>query len=108
MERYLTKKEAADALGVNPRTVERYLMGGRLKGALIGKAWRIAESNVEAFMRAEEDVTGAALKGKDNPIKARLDTSRARAKKAADAANAKKTGAKKGSVKKTAGATVKI
>ena len=48
-EKYLSKQETAAALGVHERTVTRYLHDGKLKGALIGNAWRIAESDVKAF-----------------------------------------------------------
>ena len=48
-EKYLSKQEAAAVLGVHERTITRYLHNGKLKGALIGKAWRIAESDFKDF-----------------------------------------------------------
>ena len=48
-EKYLSKQEAAAAFGVHERTITRYLHNGKLKGALIGKSWRIAESDFKDF-----------------------------------------------------------
>jgi len=48
-DKYLSKQEAAAVLGVHERTIARYLHAGKLKGAMVGNAWRIAESDVKAF-----------------------------------------------------------
>jgi len=48
-DKYLSKQEAATILGVHERTIARYLHAGKLKGAMVGNAWRIAESDVKAF-----------------------------------------------------------
>jgi excisionase family DNA binding protein len=64
VQKYMNKKEAAELLGVCPRTLERYLMSGRLRAARLDKGWRIAESDIEAFLEAEKEATQASLKGK--------------------------------------------
>ena len=48
-EKYLTKKDAAEIIGVHERTITRYLNAGKLKGALVGKSWRISESDIREF-----------------------------------------------------------
>ena len=39
-----TAKEAAEILRVSRETVQRYLYTGQLKGAKVGKCWRITEA----------------------------------------------------------------
>ena len=61
-EKYLTKKEAAEILGVSERTIARYLHDGKLKGALIGKLWRITESDIKDFYEETKAETVKAMK----------------------------------------------
>ena len=49
MDKYYSKAEVAEVLGVHERTIARYLHSGKLKGARMGKAWRISESDIKAF-----------------------------------------------------------
>jgi len=60
--KFYTKKEAAEVLGVNPRTIERYLLSGKLKGARFGKAWKISEDDIQAFYDAVKKETAEAIK----------------------------------------------
>lgn len=50
----LTRKEVADLLRVDPRTVERWLRSGKLKGYKLGSGktapWRIDEVEVQKFL----------------------------------------------------------
>ena len=62
IKKYYTKKEAAEVLGVHPKTVERYLLSGKLKGARLGKAWKISEDDIQAFYEAVKKETAKALK----------------------------------------------
>jgi excisionase family DNA binding protein len=115
MQKFLTKVEAAKAIGVCSKTLERYLMEGRLKGARLKKGWCISESNLEEFIKNEEEATQAALKGKGDRPKPGFNgtrnkavigaTGKAAVKKAAATVGGKvtkKNVAKKSSVKKTA------
>ena len=55
-QQYYTKTEAAEIFGVNPRTLERWLFAGKLKGARFGKTWKISTADMEALyddMKAE-------------------------------------------------------
>jgi excisionase family DNA binding protein len=58
---FYSKKETAAILGVNPKTVERYLLSGKLKGARLGKAWKISGNDVQAFYDAVKEETSRAL-----------------------------------------------
>jgi chromosome partitioning protein len=49
-ERLLTTREVADRLGVDPKTVLRYLKSGRLKGARLANEYRITESAVSDLL----------------------------------------------------------
>ena len=50
MERLLSTKEVAERLGVDKKTVLRYLHQGKLRGARIGRDYRIPESGVSALL----------------------------------------------------------
>lgn len=50
----LTRKEVADILKVDPRTVERWLKVGALKGYKLGEGktapWRIEREEIQRFL----------------------------------------------------------
>ena len=60
-KQYFTKKEAANVLGVCTKTVERYLLTGKLQGARLGKAWKISGEDIQAFYEAAKNETGKAI-----------------------------------------------
>ena len=49
---YQTVKEVADRLKVNEATVRQWIKDGDLRAIDIGKGWRIADSDLEAFLTA--------------------------------------------------------
>src|SRR5215207_8302192 len=49
-EKLLTTKEVAARLGVDSKTVLRYLKAGRLKGAKLANEYRILESAVDGML----------------------------------------------------------
>jgi excisionase family DNA binding protein len=53
--KFLTKEEVAKYFRVHPRTVERWLISGSLKGYKLGKGktalWRIQEDEVSKFLK---------------------------------------------------------
>ncbi len=60
-ERYLTAEQVAARMQVNPETVRRWLRSGRLRGFLAGSArggWRVAESDLQDFIRANRPGDG--------------------------------------------------
>ena len=61
-KKYYTKKETAEILGVHPRTVERYLIAGKLKGARLGRGWKIREDDIHAFYDTVKAETAKAIK----------------------------------------------
>ena len=48
-ERYITVKEAAEILSIHHRTITRFLTTGKLKGAKVGRSWRLDEKDVRDF-----------------------------------------------------------
>lgn len=49
----LTTAEVAEQLRVHPRTVQRWLLSGRLRATRTGpKVWRIREEDLNAFLEA--------------------------------------------------------
>jgi len=50
MDRLLSTKQVADRLGVDTKTVLRYLRQGKLKGSRIGRDYRIAEGAVATLL----------------------------------------------------------
>lgn len=67
-KKFYTKKEAAEVLGVNPKTIERYLLSGKLKGAKFGTGqrgvWKISEDDIQEFYNAVKRETAKNLKSK--------------------------------------------
>jgi excisionase family DNA binding protein len=59
-EEYLTTEEVAERLRIGTRTVLNWLNAGKLRGArLSGRraGWRIRASEVDRFMREQEEAT---------------------------------------------------
>jgi excisionase family DNA binding protein len=57
-ERYFTVREIAEKLAVTEFTVRNWLRAGRLGGLRVGgdrAGWRIAESDLEAFLRSARE-----------------------------------------------------
>jgi excisionase family DNA binding protein len=59
MESLLSTKQVADRLGVDTKTVLRYLHNGKLKGTRIGRDYRIPESALNALLTKVEPSTQA-------------------------------------------------
>ena len=58
IEKHYTIKEVAEILQVSERTVFRYIhpdAAEKLKASKIGRAWRIAESDLKEFIRARSN-----------------------------------------------------
>src|SRR3982750_1590807 len=47
----LTTIEAAQALGISQRTLQRLLEQGALKGSRVGRQWRFRREDLEAYLR---------------------------------------------------------
>jgi excisionase family DNA binding protein len=67
---YQTVKEVADRLNVNEATVRQWIRDGELRAIDIGKGWRIADRDFEAFLathatrpRAPDDTSAAGSAG---------------------------------------------
>lgn len=52
MEDYLSPQDIADKLGLNVHTIYKYLREGDIKGSKIGNKYRIAESDLKNFLKA--------------------------------------------------------
>ncbi|WP_349361084.1 helix-turn-helix domain-containing protein [Stappia sp.] len=51
-DHYQTVKEVADRLKVGEATVRHWIREGDLRAIDIGKGWRIADTDLDAFLRA--------------------------------------------------------
>ncbi len=60
-----TVQQVADRLKLHPKTVLRLIREGRLKGARIGKSYRILDSDLRAF-------ASIAARGGPSPVRARV------------------------------------
>jgi acetyl-CoA synthetase len=49
-----TIEEVAELLKVNPRTINRMLERGELRGFKVGRLWRVSEEALQAYMRGEQ------------------------------------------------------
>jgi excisionase family DNA binding protein len=50
MDKLLGRKEACEALGISRPTLYKYIAEGRLRGHLIGNAWKFREADLEKFL----------------------------------------------------------
>lgn len=48
--KYYTAEEVADILKLQLSTIRNYLAQGKMKGAKIGKSWRITEEDLKEFI----------------------------------------------------------
>jgi len=53
-DRYQTVRELADRLEVAEATVRQWIKSGELRAIDIGKGWRIADADMERFLKARE------------------------------------------------------
>ena len=53
-DRYQTVQELAERLEVAEATVRQWIKSGELRAIDIGKGWRIADSDLERFLKARE------------------------------------------------------
>lgn len=69
-EHYLSVEEVAQRLQLHVRTVRRYVRGGQLSAVRIGKQYRIAEEDLEAFtgVPAAGLPTGEALRRRHTEV----------------------------------------
>jgi len=54
-KKYLTVKQAADILQVDPRTLRRYLKEGEIPGIKLGNRWRIDRDDLDEFMKERKN-----------------------------------------------------
>lgn len=59
--RYITVHEAAEILYIHPRTVTRFLTSGKLKGAKVGRSWRLDDKDVRDFFETLKAETARAI-----------------------------------------------
>lgn len=50
-EKFYTVDEAADKIGVHPKTIRRYIFGGKLEALKVGGQWRVYEEAMDKFMK---------------------------------------------------------
>ena len=60
-DKYLTVQDAAKILNVNPRTVTKFLTAGQLKGAKMGRIWRLDEKDIHRFFEEVKTQTAEAI-----------------------------------------------
>ncbi len=53
-DRYQTVQELSDRLEVAEATVRQWIKNGELRAIDIGKGWRIADADLERFLKARE------------------------------------------------------
>ncbi len=50
----LTTQEACHYLRISRPTYLKYLYGGRIKGAKVGKGWKVLKSELDRFLKGED------------------------------------------------------
>lgn len=59
-DHYQTVREVADRLKVSEATVRGWIHHGALRAIEVGKGWRVADTDLEAFLRDHANRTRAA------------------------------------------------
>ena len=49
----LTTQEACDYLRISRPTYLKYLYGGKIKGAKVGKGWKVLKSELNRFLKGD-------------------------------------------------------
>lgn len=63
-EKMFTPEQIAEMFQVTGQTVRNWLSRGELKGMKLGtRAWRVKESDLEAFIKQQEQNTQKEIKG---------------------------------------------
>ena len=62
-DRYQTVQELADRLEVSEATVRRWIKSGELRAIDIGKGWRIADADLQCFLKARETAPRKTTEG---------------------------------------------
>ena len=57
LEKFLTVQEAAEIFNVHPHTIIKYLANGQLRGAKIGRVWRMEEKDLRDFFETMKNMT---------------------------------------------------
>ena len=69
LDRYQTVQALAERLEVSEATVRQWIKSGELRAIDIGKGWRIANADLEHFLKAREtsprDLSSATGNGAD-------------------------------------------
>lgn len=52
----LTQEEAANRLGISKLTLGNWLRAGKIRGAKMGRLWRITEADLQAFIEQSQSV----------------------------------------------------
>lgn len=52
-EKFYTTQEVGQMLGITARAVSRLCSQGKIRGGKVGISWRISESNLQAYMKAQ-------------------------------------------------------
>ena len=60
--KYYSQKQVAEILGVHPRTIARWMLEGKLKGAKLGKAWKISSNDINEFYERTKKESAKAIK----------------------------------------------
>jgi excisionase family DNA binding protein len=52
----LTTQEACHYLRISRPTYLKYIYGGKIKGAKVGKGWKVLRSGLDRFLKGEEAI----------------------------------------------------
>jgi len=69
--KFFTCDEIADAVGVTPKTVRRWISSGALRAHRIGRLLRVSESDLQAFLDQRQAPSTAIRKIHANPASGR-------------------------------------
>ncbi len=70
---FLSPEDVAERLSLNVRTIRRYIREGRLKATRIGKQYRIAASDFQAFVARDQPAGTAAPRSRRVIVSATAD-----------------------------------
>ncbi len=68
MDAYLTPEEVAQRLRLTPRTIYVWLRRGRLRGAKLGRVWRIKPEDVDECVQAGQCPAPQPEQGEEDGI----------------------------------------
>ena len=67
-EQLITSEEAAQLLGIHPKTLQQMARSGKIPAVRVGKYWRFRNSDLDSWVRANVNCSSYAYRSKQETV----------------------------------------